>query len=83
MLDKGHYGAQCESLAHPSANISSYPGRSRLYMLTSTTSVTYSPAARFLMVVGQVDGLVQERRNPSALAMELRLSCTNRCVHLL
>ena len=24
-----------------------------------------------------IDGLVQERRNPSALAMELRLSCTN------
>ena len=24
-----------------------------------------------------VDGLVQERRNSSALAMELRLSCTN------
>ena len=26
---------------------------------------------------GHVDGLVQERRNSSALAMELRLSCTN------
>ena len=26
---------------------------------------------------GQIDGLVQERRNSSALAMELRLSCTN------
>ena len=25
----------------------------------------------------RVDGLVQERRNSSALAMELRLSCTN------
>ena len=25
----------------------------------------------------QNDGLVQERRNSSALAMELRLSCTN------
>ena len=24
-----------------------------------------------------MDGLVQERRNPSALAMDLRLSCTN------
>ena len=24
-----------------------------------------------------IDGLVQERRNPSALEMELRLSCTN------
>ena len=26
---------------------------------------------------GDIDGLVQERRNSSALAMELRLSCTN------
>ena len=26
---------------------------------------------------GHFDGLVQERRNSSALAMELRLSCTN------
>ena len=25
----------------------------------------------------KIDGLVQERRNSSALAMELRLSCTN------
>ena len=25
----------------------------------------------------QVDGLVQERRNSSALAMDLHLSCTN------
>ena len=25
----------------------------------------------------RIDGLVQERRNSSALAMELRLSCTN------
>ena len=27
-----------------------------------------------------IDALVQERRNPSALAMELRLSCTNRSI---
>ena len=26
---------------------------------------------------GHIDGLVQERGNSSALAMELRLSCTN------
>ena len=26
---------------------------------------------------GDINGLVQERRNSSALAMELRLSCTN------
>ena len=30
-----------------------------------------------LPIVGHSDGLVQERRNSSALAMELRLSCTN------
>ena len=32
----------------------------------------------------QVDGLVQERRNSSALAMELCISCTNPpkwCIH--
>ena len=27
--------------------------------------------------MAQIDGLVQERRNSSALAMELCLSCTN------
>ena len=33
----------------------------------------------------QIDGLVQERRNSSALAMELRHSCTNpsKCRRLL
>ena len=29
-----------------------------------------------------IDGLVQERRNSSALAMELRLSCTNQSTWL-
>ena len=29
------------------------------------------------MVLHNIDGLVQERRNSSALAIELRLSCTN------
>ena len=28
-----------------------------------------------------IDGLVQERRNSSALAMELRLSCTNQSMY--
>ena len=27
--------------------------------------------------MGNIDGLVQDRRNPGVLAMELRLSCTN------
>ena len=30
-----------------------------------------------------IDGLVQERRNSSALAMELRLSCTNQSIYRL
>ena len=30
-----------------------------------------------MLLVKEIDGLVQERRNSSALAMELRLSCTN------
>ena len=29
------------------------------------------------VIVLHIDGLVQERRNSSALAMELRLSCTS------
>ena len=30
---------------------------------------------------GHINGLVQERRNSSALAMELRLSCTNPAIY--
>ena len=30
-----------------------------------------------------IDWLVQERRNPSALVMELRLSCTNPSIYLI
>ena len=30
-----------------------------------------------MLLVLYIDGLVHERRNPSALAMELRISCTN------
>ena len=33
--------------------------------------------AEFVIFMLYVDGLVQERRNSSVLAMELRLSCTN------
>ena len=32
-------------------------------------------------VILHIDGLVQERRNPSALAMELHLSCTNPLIY--
>ena len=38
------------------------------------TAVSYSMV---YMQVYQIDGLVQEWRNSSVLAMELRLSCTN------
>ena len=42
-----------------------------------TPCVTRSSATMVLTVQDQVDGLVQERRNSTALAMELHLSCTN------
>ena len=32
-------------------------------------------------MVHAIDGLVQERRNSSALSMELRLSCTNSLIY--
>ena len=41
---------------------------------TKTTAV-YLPSS---IISFDIDGLVQERRNPSALAMVLRLCCTNR-----
>ena len=31
--------------------------------------------------LGQIDGLVKKKRNSSALAMELRLSCTNPSIY--
>ena len=34
-----------------------------------------------LFFVKHIDGLVQERRNSSALAIELRLSCTNPLIY--
>ena len=44
---------------------------------TRLLSTTLRCNARHPNVGIRVDGLVQERRNSSALAMELRLSCTN------
>ena len=43
------------------------------------------PSAGKLMVkfASHIDGLVQEKRNSSALAMELRLSCTNPSICIL
>ena len=35
-----------------------------------------------LSTTGDIDGLVQERRNSSANALELRLSCTNPSISL-
>ena len=34
-----------------------------------------------LSIIANIDGLVQERRNSSVLAMELRLSCTNPSIY--
>ena len=34
----------------------------------------------FIDILFDIDGLVQERRNSSALAMELRLPCTKPCI---
>ena len=42
-----------------------------------TLSWFYSQHYHGVMAIKQIDGLVQERRNSSALAMELRLSCIN------
>ena len=38
---------------------------------------SYDKVGDYVCYDSQIDGLVQERRNSSALAMELRLSCTN------
>ena len=50
----------------------------RLYICWSMF-ISYISESRELdyFSANQIDGLVQERRNSSALAMELRLSCTN------
>ena len=47
--------------------------------IITTAEVAASAAAaglEYFNTVRHIDGLVQERRNSSALAMELRLSCT-------
>ena len=44
---------------------------------TDKTQHEISIVAGSIVFLGYIDGLVQERRNSSALAMELHLSCTN------
>ena len=50
-------------------NIGEYFGLQRGVRMPYRTASIYS--------VNKIDMLVQERRNSSALALELRLSCTN------
>ena len=40
-------------------------------------AITFPENGSYVQPLSPIDGLVQERRNSSALAMELRLSCTN------
>ena len=55
----------------------------RYYKITYAQYIwCFSPDHRWVVLIGttctcQIDGLVQERRNSSALASKLRLSCTN------
>ena len=49
-------------------------------MFTKEAGISYEPKHRKLYLL--IDGLVQEIRNSSALAIELRLSCTNRSLWL-
>ena len=65
---RGHYSWWCW-IATPSTTPHSLP-RHRSHPLSF---ILRSPHKRW----GKIDGLVQERCNSSALAMELRLSCTN------
>ena len=46
------------------------------------TMTKYNSAQQTLHMILGIDGLVQERRNSNALAMELRLSCTKPSVWL-
>ena len=59
-----HYLKQCwlKSLTHIHVIRQSWPGRSNIHMM---------------FISQYIDGLVQESRNSSALALELRLSCIN------
>ena len=66
-----HYLSQClpkymspYSITRPQGIISSWPGS--IFLVSS-----------WVRLFQHIDGLVQERHNSSALAMEWRLSCTN------
>ena len=49
-------------------------------MTDRNKGTSYELAADNSMIRGYTDGLVQERRNSIALAMELPISCTNPCI---
>ena len=52
-----------------------------LFTRSNTTTLLHIQIACILYLFGvYIDGLVQERRNSSALAMELRIYCSNRSI---
>ena len=58
----------------------------RTGILKAVSSLVKSPYKNFLLIFPEfvwldIDGLVHERRNSSALAMELRLSCTKPLIY--
>ena len=62
---------------HPYLSLMASHGVSFVNICEKIDRVITAPHCIWIPPQGHVDGLVQERRNSSALAMELRLSCTN------
>ena len=54
-----------------------WPVTRKMYPFDDVIMMNRFPCPSALAVWGEIDGLVLERCNSSALAMELRLSCTN------
>ena len=54
---------------------------STIHEFDTVFAIEESSACRFSHLRIHIDGLVQERRNSSALAMELRLYCTNPSIY--
>ena len=57
-------------------------GQNRVYIQMRWCYFSLKEIAQRMSCGLYIDGLVQERRNSSALAMELRLSCTNQSICL-
>ena len=52
-------------------------GWNMLHRIVKIHEYKFKPRVILYFIQTYIDGLVQERHNSSALAMELRLSCTN------